>query len=77
MRDYHLRYRFGISLSAFEFLSCLQLSKCAICKNERKLCVDHNHNTNEFRGLICKPCNCAIGIRENHSGAWKQYLGEC
>lgn len=41
---------------------------CAICKaTESKhnathhLLIDHNHITNCVRGLICSPCNLAIG----------------
>ena len=26
-----------------------------------KLCVDHNHNTKEFRGFICVQCNRNMG----------------
>lgn len=48
--------------------------ECPICnKNEEQLkendrwndrsvwCLDHNHNTLEFRGWICNNCNIAIG----------------
>ena len=41
---------------------------CAICKAEESkhnvtdhLLVDHNHITGVVRGLICSPCNLAIG----------------
>lgn len=35
-----------------------QDGKCAICgkhesKFKRKLCLDHNHETGEYRGLLC------------------------
>jgi len=35
---------------------------CAICLNTRKLVVDHCHATGVVRGLLCKPCNSAIGF---------------
>jgi len=38
---------------------------CAICKDEIKLvdsAIDHNHNTGEFRGVLCKQCNRALGM---------------
>lgn len=41
---------------------------CAICKIEGRsgarhggLVVDHCHVTNKFRGLLCSPCNTALG----------------
>jgi hypothetical protein len=38
---------------------------CAICKIEVALidsAIDHNHNTGEFRGVLCKQCNRALGM---------------
>lgn len=45
-----------------EKLSVQQGGKCGICgKHEshftRKLAVDHNHKTNQVRGLLCFRCN--------------------
>lgn len=53
--------------------------KCPICeKTEQELksgnkwadrsiwCLDHDHDTNEFRGWICNNCNVAIGrLKDN------------
>jgi hypothetical protein len=42
---------------------------CAICKRPcstgRSLAVDHNHETGEVRGLLCKACNQALGLFED------------
>lgn len=44
-----------------EFLE-IQKGKCAICENlMSRPCRDHNHTTNEGRGLLCDPCNRMIG----------------
>jgi hypothetical protein len=38
---------------------------CAVCKEGISLmdsAVDHNHETGEFRGVLCKQCNMALGM---------------
>lgn len=38
---------------------------CAICRTDITLensAIDHNHETDEFRGLLCKQCNRALGM---------------
>lgn len=38
---------------------------CAICKEHIELsdsAIDHNHLTEEFRGVLCKQCNRALGM---------------
>ena len=41
--------------------------KCEICGDEYDvLCVDHNHETEEIRGLLCTQCNLSIeGFKES------------
>ena len=64
-RDWHLRKKYGMALDEFNALSEAQGHKCCICGEENSthenLVVDHNHNTGEVRGLICSPCNSALG----------------
>lgn len=35
---------------------------CAICGKETRLVWDHEHETGEFRGWICHPCNSMLGF---------------
>ncbi len=36
--------------------------ECLICKNPcDQLCIDHDHATGKFRGLICTRCNHGLG----------------
>ena len=39
---------------------------CAICGSHDRLCIDHDHNTGLYRGVLCWKCNIAIGhLRED------------
>jgi|SRR5579859_6476634 len=62
--DIYLQSSYGISLLDYERLVRDQDNKCAICGQEDNLgwlSVDHNHETGEVRGLLCRACNAAIG----------------
>lgn len=50
---------------------------CAICKDEIELidsAIDHNHETGEFRGVLCKQCNRALGMFKDNTTVLKNAL---
>lgn len=59
----------------YDAISAWQQHVCYVCgqpepvKN-RRLSVDHNHDTGEIRGLLCSRCNPIIGKLER---AFKRY----
>ena len=64
--DSQLRSDYGISLADYDEMLEAQDNGCAICgKTEaeegKRLAVDHNHETDQVRGLLCGNCNQAIG----------------
>jgi hypothetical protein len=66
MRSAKMKNRYGITLEQYELMLASQSGACAICKSFTELVIDHNHETNEVRGLLCRPCNFAIGaLRED------------
>lgn len=38
-----------------------QGGRCAVCGEEKKLHVDHCHDTGKVRGMLCFACNTGIG----------------
>ena len=61
--------RHGISPEQLTRTYERQGGKCPICTNLIELmnsAIDHNHTTGEFRGILCKTCNRALGLfRDN------------
>lgn len=54
--------QYGTSYDEMQKLKETIGHRCQICKEKTDLAVDHCHTTNKFRGLLCKPCNSAIGL---------------
>jgi hypothetical protein len=56
---------YHITLADWEQMLIEQSGLCAICNRPmtgyREPCVDHDHKTNEVRGLLCSWCNKGIG----------------
>jgi Recombination endonuclease VII len=63
-RRWLLKSKYGVSEEDYTTLLKEQDGVCAICrKNDGKvLHVDHNHKTDEVRGLLCAKCNTALGL---------------
>jgi len=63
-RRYFLKRKYGITPEQYAELLLEQKGVCAICggmnKKNRRLFVDHNHQTNQVRGLLCRKCNSII-----------------
>jgi hypothetical protein len=61
-----LKRHYGMTVSQYEEMAKNHNFKCAICgvpqvELNRKLAVDHCHETGKIRGLLCGNCNTAIG----------------
>jgi len=52
--------RYGISLEEYR-KRIASSDKCECCGSKENLCYDHCHNSMEFRGILCRRCNAAIG----------------
>jgi|ERR1700677_2942775 len=68
----YLKYFHDISLEFYNELYAKQDGKCAICSKPqieftKALAVDHDHASRKIRGLLCGPCNRAIGLLKDNS----------
>jgi hypothetical protein len=75
-RAKNLHYQYGLTLAEYGDLLEAQDGRCAICRElpkeegssasrhhaDRVLNVDHNHETDHVRGLLCAQCNRALGL---------------
>ena len=61
-RKSHLKRNYGLTLEAFDALLASQGGGCAICGRTDADNVDHDHATGRVRGILCFPCNVAIGL---------------
>ena len=69
-QEYDLKRHYGLSKKQYDGLAESQSHKCAICQRPEgsvikgkpiRLAVDHCHTTGAIRGLLCSPCNRALG----------------
>ena len=66
--DYDKKYsnaRDNYKITKEKFSELMQSNHCEICNKELKelkdKCIDHNHNNNEVRGILCNNCNQSLG----------------
>lgn len=66
MVHYNLKARHNMTPEEYAKKSELQLNGCAICKQPcktgRNLAIDHDHETNVVRDLLCQRCNVVLGL---------------
>jgi hypothetical protein len=60
--------KYGITINKYDEMLKQQNGVCKLCgsaeskRGDHRLMVDHDHVTGEVRGLLCNPCNAAIGL---------------
>lgn len=62
-----LKHNYGITLEDYEIMFKNQEGKCFICNVLKEvLHVDHCHETDKVRGLLCGNCNKALGLLKDN-----------
>lgn len=71
----HLKKKFGITEEIYAKMLVEQFGRCAICHDpcpeDRRLHVDHNHETGQVRSLLCYGCNSGLGSFKDDLGRMK------
>jgi hypothetical protein len=75
-RNNNLKKNFGIDLDIYNQIHGSQEGCCKICRTpqsklKRALAIDHCHQTNEIRGLLCSNYNTAIGLLKDSESLLK------
>jgi hypothetical protein len=65
---YKRKINYGLTKEQFFEIMKIQEEKCAICGTgiDERCHVDHCHNTNVIRGLLCNTCNTGIGMLQDN-----------
>ena len=71
--EQHLKYKYSLTINELNEALEKQNGGCAICEEvlpdllvynnrRRGYAIDHNHETGEFRGVLCLKCNSMLGM---------------
>lgn len=66
LKHFNICLRSNYNIDVYDYMKMYesQKGKCKIClkleRNGRNLSVDHCHNTNRIRGLLCSDCNLTL-----------------
>ena len=64
--------RYGLTSNDLAEMLKAQDGLCAICRSldypTGRLVVDHDHSDGKVRGLLCGPCNTALGLFRDSRG---------
>ena len=74
--------KYGLTQENYEAMESAQDGRCAICLLsllDVRVHIDHCHETNRVRGLLCSKCNQALGLlmeRSSNAARAAWYLAE-
>ena len=74
--EQHLKYKYDLTINELMQALDTQGGCCAICADllpdllvynnrQRGYAIDHNHETGQFRGILCLPCNSMLGMAKD------------
>jgi hypothetical protein len=61
-RECWLQWNYGIGVAEYNAIYDQQQGRCKFCGKEKKLVVDHCHDSGGVRWLLCSQCNQMLGL---------------
>lgn len=77
VRNKFRQYRYGITPDEYQALYDEQGGQCAICGiagDTFQISVDHDHDTDAIRGLLCRICNTGLGMFRDDPALLRQAI---
>lgn len=66
---------YGLTVEQYDAILARQGGVCAGCRgSEVVLCVDHDKETGEVRGILCRNCNTGIGALRHDPGVLRRLV---
>ncbi|WP_414170824.1 endonuclease VII domain-containing protein [Streptoverticillium reticulum] len=70
----HLKRTYGITEAQRDEMITAQAGVCCICLSAPAVHVDHCHETDKVRGVLCFNCNSALGKLRDDVGAMRRAI---
>lgn len=67
--------KYGLSPKQHLAMREAQGHRCAMCRREVKLVVDHCHRNGNVRALLCDRCNRLLGVADDEPGLLRSAIG--
>jgi hypothetical protein len=70
-RYHQTKYLYGVTKKIYDSLLEKQNFLCPVCLVDlrslppKQVCIDHDHQTEEVRGILCRKCNGGIGLLDD------------
>ncbi len=72
-RQYSLKRIYNLTVAEYQALLNNQDNRCLICQTPewdgKKPHIDHDHKTNQVRGILCASCNIGLGAFKDNPTA--------
>lgn len=77
-KRYTLKRRYGMTQQDWDDMLISQQGRCALCDSQmlrkKEPHIDHDHETNRVRGMLCFTCNTGLGALGDNAAGLRRAL---